>query len=250
MPSTAGSAGPTDGTTTSRSSERSSRRAVKGRVRRFTRAERLVHRTTSWLMLICIGTAAVLYVPEFAELVGRRALVVRVHEWSGILIPVPFLVGLVSRALRRDVSRLNRFAPYDREWLHAVRKRWTWPSARPAGKFNAGQKIYASWIAGATIVMLFTGLLLWFTGLFPLISRTSATFIHDYGAIAVGIVIVGHIVMAIQDPGARRGMRTGSVDRTWARREHSRWDPDAEAAAEAAEEAEEAARRRAASHDG
>jgi formate dehydrogenase subunit gamma len=248
MTSTAGSAGPTGGTT-NRSSDPAGSRTLQGRVRRFTLAERLVHRSTSWLMLICIGTAAILYIPELAELVGRRALVVRVHEWSGILIPLPFLAGLVSRALRRDVSRINRFAPYDREWLHAVRKRWTWPSARPAGKFNAGQKIYASWISGATVVMIFSGLLMWFTGLFPLISRTSATFIHDWGALAVGIVIAGHIGMAVQDPGARRGMRTGSVDRRWARREHSRWDPDAEAAAEAAEQAEEAARRRAALHD-
>jgi formate dehydrogenase subunit gamma len=236
MTSTAGSAGPTDGTT-SRPSEGRHRPSGerRGPVRRFSRAERLVHRSTSWLMLTCVISAAFLYVPELGELVGRRVLVVTVHEWSGILIPVPFLAGLVSHTLRRDVGRLNRFAPYDRDWLRAVRKRWTWQGARPAGKFNAGQKIYASWIAGATLIMLFTGLLMWFTGLLPLISRTSATFIHDWLALAVGIVLVGHIGMAVRDPGARRGMRTGSVERGWARREHSEWDGDAEHAEDEAE---------------
>ncbi|MGQ4513866.1 cytochrome b/b6 domain-containing protein [Streptomyces sp. DW26H14] len=233
MTSTDGSGARTGGTT----GRRSEAGAVRpGGIRRFTLAERLVHRTTSWLMLLCVGTAAFLYVPQLAELVGRRYLVVTVHEWSGVLIPVPFLAGLVSHALRRDLERLNRFAPYDREWLRAVRRRWNWVGARPAGKFNAGQKIYASWIAGATVLMLFTGLLMWFTGLFPLISRTSATFIHDWLALAVGIVLFGHISMAFKDPGARRGMRTGSVDRAWALREHSEWED--ERAAEDAEERE------------
>ncbi|MCF3961549.1 cytochrome b/b6 domain-containing protein [Streptomyces fuscigenes] len=177
-------------------------------------------------MLLCVGSAAFLYVPQLAELVGRRYLVVTVHEWSGILIPVPFLAGLASHALRRDLERINRFRPYDREWLRAVRRRWHWEGARPSGKFNAGQKIYAPWIAGATILMVFTGLLMWFTGLFPLVSRTSATFVHDWLALAIGIVLFGHIGMAFKDPGARRGMRTGYVDEGWARREHSEWEDE------------------------
>lgn len=73
-------------------------------VRRFTRAERWVHRATAALMGVCVVTAACLYVPQLAELVGRRALVVTLHEWSGLLLPVPFLIGLVSRAFRADLG--------------------------------------------------------------------------------------------------------------------------------------------------
>ncbi|MEU1895335.1 cytochrome b/b6 domain-containing protein [Streptomyces pristinaespiralis] len=197
-----------------------------GRRRRFTRAERLLHRTTAALMLLCIVTAAVLYVPQLAELVGRRYLVVTVHQWAGLLLPVPFVLALASRAFRADLGRLNRFAPYDRAWLRAVRRREHGPSARPAGKFNAGQKIYAAWTAGAVLVMLGTGLLMWFTGLAPLVWRTSATFVHDWLSLAVGIAVAGHIAMALADPEARRGMRTGSVERRWAREHHPRWLED------------------------
>jgi formate dehydrogenase subunit gamma len=197
-----------------------------GRRRRFTRAERLLHRTTAALMLLCIVTAAVLYVPQLAELVGRRYLVVTVHQWAGLLLPVPFVLALASRAFRADLGRLNRFAPYDRAWLRAVRRRAHGPSARPAGKFNAGQKIYAAWTAGAVLVMLGTGLLMWFTGLAPLVWRTSATFVHDWLSLAVGIAVAGHIAMALADPEARRGMRTGSVERRWAREHHPRWLED------------------------
>jgi len=211
MRSTAGSTAPT-GT-----------RPEPGRVRRFTTAERLVHRATGYLMLLCLVTAACLYIGPLALLVGRRHLMVTVHEWSGISLPLPFLLGLLSPAFRADLRRLNRFAVYDRQWLRAVRRRRKSPEDRPAGKFNAGQKLYAGWIAGAVLVMMFTGLLMWFMGLLPFISRTSAIFVHDLLAWAITFVLIGHMRRASEDPEARLGMRTGYVSRSWAERYHSRW---------------------------
>ncbi|SDM87070.1 cytochrome b/b6 domain-containing protein [Streptomyces wuyuanensis] len=219
MTSTPGSAGRTAATTPPPSEP-------PHRVRRFSPAERLVHRATAALMLLCVATAACLYVPGLAELVGRRGLVVTLHEWSGLLLPVPFLLGLASRAFRRDLRRLNRFGPHDRTWLRSALRRRHGPGRRPAGKFNAGQKLYAAWIAGAVLVMLGTGLLMWFTHLAPLVWRNGATFVHDWLALTIGVVLAGHIAKALADPEARRGMRTGSVERPWARREHPLWDPD------------------------
>lgn len=193
------------------------------RIHRFGPAQRWVHRVTALLMGVCVVTAAFLYIPEFAQLVGRRELVVRVHEWAGLALPVPLLAGLGSRALRGDLRLLNRFGPHDRVWLRAVLHRDRRPESRPAGKFNAGQKIYAAWITGATLVMLGTGLIMWFTHLTPLMWRTSATFVHDWLALTIGIVLAGHIGMALADPEARRGMRTGSVSEEWADREHPLW---------------------------
>ncbi|MHC5700215.1 cytochrome b/b6 domain-containing protein [Streptomyces tirandamycinicus] len=197
-----------------------------GRVTRFSPAERLVHRATAALMLLCVATAACLYVPVLAELVGRRRLVVTLHQWSGLLLPAPFLLGLASRPFRRDLRRLNRFGPHDRAWLRAALRRRRGPRDRPAGKFNAGQKLYAAWIAGAVLVMLGTGLLMWFTELAPLVWRNGATFVHDWLALTIAVVLAGHIRLALADPEARRGMRSGSVGRPWARREHPLWDPD------------------------
>ncbi|WP_129309984.1 cytochrome b/b6 domain-containing protein [Streptomyces sp. L2] len=195
------------------------------RVQRFSRAERWVHRTTAALMGVCVITAACLYIPQLAVLVGRRELVVRIHECAGVALPVPVLLGLASRAFRADLRFLNRFGPHDRLWLRAALLRDRRHSSRPAGKFNAGQKIYAAWIAGATLVMLGTGLMMWFTHLTPLMWRTSATFVHDWLALTIGVVLAGHIGMALGDPEARRGLRTGKVTREWARREHRLWRP-------------------------
>ncbi|MGW1625691.1 cytochrome b/b6 domain-containing protein [Streptomyces sp. NPDC002172] len=199
--------------------------AATDRLHRFTAAERWIHRTTALLMGLCVATAACLYIPQLAILVGRRELVVRIHECAGLALPVPVLLGLASRAFRRDLGFLNRFGPHDKLWLHAALSRDKRPSSRPAGKFNAGQKIYANWIAGATLVMLATGLLMWFTHLTPLMWRTSATFVHDWLALTIGIVLAGHVGMALGDPEARRGLRTGTVSREWAKREHPLWRP-------------------------
>ncbi|MGW5429141.1 cytochrome b/b6 domain-containing protein [Streptomyces sp. NPDC004059] len=195
------------------------------RIRRFGPVQRWVHRATAALMGVCVLTAAVLYIPPLAVMVGRRELVVRVHECAGLALPVPVLLGLASRAFRSDLRFLNRFGPHDRLWLRAALRRDKRRSSRPAGKFNAGQKVYAAWIAGATLVMLGTGLLMWFTHLAPLEWRTSATFVHDWLALTIGVVLAGHIGMALGDPEARRGLRTGTVSREWAKREHPLWRP-------------------------
>ncbi|WP_404795217.1 cytochrome b/b6 domain-containing protein [Streptomyces tendae] len=197
-------------------------------LRRFSRTERWAHRATAVLMGVCVLTAAALYLPLVAQLVGRRALVVTVHEWSGIALPVPVLASLGSRAFRADLGRLNRFGPHDRRWLAAALRRDRRRGSRPADKFNAGQKLYAAWVAGATLIMLGTGVMMWCTQLVPLEWRTAATFMHDWLALTLGVVLAGHIGMAMGDPEARRGMRTGWVSGTWAERQHPLWRPTPE----------------------
>jgi formate dehydrogenase subunit gamma len=192
---------------------------------RFTLAETWVHRSLTILMGICAFTAASLYFPPLAEIVGRRRLVVTVHEWSGIALPVPLLCGLVSRAFRADVGRLGRFFPHDWKWLRiaALHRR---RESSLAGKFNAGQKLYAAFTVGAILVMIGTGVIMWFPRLTPLTWRTGATFVHDWLALFIAAVIAGHVWLATSDPEARHGLRTGYVSRWWARDEHPLWRPE------------------------
>ena len=176
-----------------------------------------MHGCTATLFGICIVTAAMLYIGPLSGLVGRRAIVEWVHVAAGIALPVPLLVGLASRALRRDVRLLDRFTPADWRWLRDRRHRH---GDLPAGKFNAGQKLNANFQLGAILVMLGTGCLMRFANGWQLQWRTGATFVHDWLAYAIVVVLAGHIAMAVRDPHALRGMRTGYVPKDWADTQH------------------------------
>jgi formate dehydrogenase subunit gamma len=204
-------------------------------VSRFSRAERMIHRTTAILMTICILTAAVLYNGWIAVIVGHRYLVEQIHVYCGFALPVPMLLGILSFAYRADLRRLGRFTSADRRWLFTRTRR---DGTITVGKFNAGQKLNASLACGSILVLLGTGVLMYFVGLAPLPWRSGASFVHDWFSLALGLLVVGHVIFALKDPEARRGMRTGSVPRWWVRAEHTGWlhELDTAAAAESAAE--------------
>lgn len=187
---------------------------------RFGRTSRWVHWLTATLMTSCILTAAVLYNGSIAVIVGHRYLVEQIHVYSGFALPVPLIVGVVSRAYRNDVRRLNRVTSRDWAWLRSRTRR---DGTIEVSKFNAGQKLNAALSAGSIGVLLLSGSVMYFTNLTPLPWRSGATFVHDWYALAVGMLVLGHIVTATKDPHAITGMRTGRVPLRWARREHGAW---------------------------
>lgn len=187
---------------------------------RFGRPARWVHGLVGVLMLVCLGTAAVLYVGSLQVLVGHRRAVELVHVWAGYALPVPLLAGLLSAGYRAELRRLDRFTPQDWRWLRSRTRR---DGRIPVGKFNAGQKLNGSLSTGAIAVLLLTGITMQATDLAPLSWRTGATTTHDWTALAVGLLVLGHVLMASRDPVALRSLRTGTVPRSWARREHAAW---------------------------
>jgi formate dehydrogenase subunit gamma len=197
-------------------------------VPRFSRAERMIHRTTALLMTVCILTAAVLYNGWLAVPVGHRHLIELIHVYCGFALPVPMFLGILSFAYRADLRRLGRFTPADGRWLRTRTRR---DGTITVGKFNAGQKLNASLVSGSVLVLLGTGVLMYFVRLAPLPWRSGASFVHDWFALALGLLVVGHVFFALKDPEARRGMRTGSVSRAWARIEHAGWLDDLESPA-------------------
>ncbi len=167
-------------------------------------------------------TAAALYYPAVAQLVGRRPLVAAVHVGAGLLLPLPTLLGLLSPAFRTDLARLNRFTTTDRVWL---RRRDRRAAGLPVGKFNGGQKLAAAFVAGAGGVLFGTGLVLLGPVRVdvPVEWRQGATLVHDLLAAMLFVLLAGHVWMAYRHPQARDAMRTGLVDADYARREHPQW---------------------------
>ena len=197
------------------------------RVRRFEPVVRALHWTTASLLLVTLATGAILYFGSLAAQVGRRVLVEDIHVWSGVLSPLPLLLSYAGpwRApVRRDVRRLARWSDADVRWLRTFGRR----ARETTGKFNAGQKANAVFVAGSMAVMIMTGAVMrWFT-LFPLDWRTGATFVHDWFAIAMWIIVADHIVKALSEPIALRAMTSGWMPLEWAERAHPVWAAELE----------------------
>ena len=191
-------------------------------IERFTRAERALHWATAAVVLVCAVTGLILYVGPLTALVGRRPLVKDVHVASGLAMPVPLVVAYAGRwraSVRADVRRLNRWTRADRRWLRSRGR----DATDEVGKFNAGQKANAAFVAGMIPLMLVTGSIMRWPEPFDLTYRTGATFVHDWTAVATWAVVTGHILFALADAGSLRGMLTGRVTRAWAERHHPRW---------------------------
>jgi formate dehydrogenase subunit gamma len=188
---------------------------------RFDRVERAAHWSTASLFGVLMFTGAALYAGPISTLVGQREVVRTIHVGAGLLLPLPLLIGLAGRwgrALRGDLRRLGRFDDEDRRWL----RRDTRDDARLA-KFNPGQKLNAAFLGSAIVVMLGTGIVLKWFSLFSLTTRTGATFVHDWVAFGIWISVLGHILLAVRDPIALRGMLHGAVTARWARTNRPRW---------------------------
>ena len=76
----------------------------------------MVHWANATLFLVLIATGAALYAGPVSTLVGRRVLVKNIHVYSGLLLPIPVLAGLLLRsgaAFRADFRRLSRWEVSD-----------------------------------------------------------------------------------------------------------------------------------------
>jgi formate dehydrogenase subunit gamma len=195
--------------------------ATATRLPRFDRVERYAHWCTATLTIVLLVTGFSLYTGPLSDLVGRRRLVKNIHVYSGLLLPFPVIVALLLRAgsqLREDLGRLNRWSADDRAWWSRKKR----PRVR-LGKFNPGQKLNATFIGAAIVVMLMTGAVMRWYEPFSDSWRQGATFVHDWFAIGLLVAVVGHIALALRDPEALNGMVRGWVNASWARRNRPGW---------------------------
>ena len=191
------------------------------RLGRFDTTERALHWANAALFGVLLVTAAILYVGPLAAWVGRRGLVRQTHVVAGLALPFPLLAAWLSprrAALRADWRALARWDAADRKWLRSPRR-----ARIRMGKFHPGQKLNAAFTLGALGSLLATGSVMHWFDRFPDHWRTGATFVHDWTAIVITMVVAGHIWMALSDRDALRAMVRGWVPAEWARHHRPKW---------------------------
>jgi formate dehydrogenase subunit gamma len=200
------------------------------RIVRFDAVQRASHWINALLFGILMATALPLYFGSIAGIVVPRALVEEIHLWAGIALPVPLLIAIFGPwgvRFRRDLQRINVWSRDEVTWVKSLGRR----APQVVDKFNPGQKLNAIFTGAAIVVMLATGAMLKWFRYFPVDWRTGATFVHDVFALAVFVVVTGHVLFALTHPESLRSIVTGWVTKAWAARHAPGWLAEEEARA-------------------
>jgi formate dehydrogenase subunit gamma len=197
-------------------------------IRRFTIAERLLHWLLAVAFVVLLYTGFLMSVPALEGTVPRPTAKAW-HIDAAIALAVGTVVILIgrSRVLARTLGDLERFDADDRRWLAQIPRRIaTGAPAPPQGRFNAGQKLNTAVVVGLMAVSYITGLLLWLGERNTTYRFAGTIDVHDDVMWLLMLLVIGHLYMALINPYTRpalRGIVTGTVDRTWARRHHEKW---------------------------
>jgi formate dehydrogenase subunit gamma len=198
-------------------------KATERKLPRFDAAERAVHWAAAISFVYVALTGLAMWSHKLywlAWVFGGGSTVRALHPWGGLL----FVIAL-ALMFRRWAGQMQLDAD-DRAWLRQARKYAVHDEAGlpEAGRFNAGQKMLFWFQSAAAILLLVSGVVLWFPEAMPRPARLAAVMIHPLAAIgSIGGIIV-HIYMGTAAvPEAFRGMIQGWVRPGWAASHHPKW---------------------------
>ena len=197
-----------------------------GRVRRYSLGERVVHWIAGISYLYLLLTGLAFWSPWLfwlATLFGGGTVSRELHPWAGLVfvIAVGFMYSLWANQMHTTES--------DREFWRALPHyiRNEDEEVPPADRFNAGQKLLFWGFFWCGILLLLSGLVLWFPHLIPWnlrYLRYAAVIIHPVAALlTIGLFII-HVYMGTAlERGSFHSMVSGDVSAGWARKFHLAW---------------------------
>jgi formate dehydrogenase subunit gamma len=207
----------------------SSRRNVdepKGRILRYTLSERIHHWVGALFYIYCLITGLAFWSPYMywlAALVGGGPTARFWHPWFGVAFSVSMF--WMYKMWDRDM----RTTDADRRWSKAMEHYIKNEDEQlpPVGRFNYGQKLFFWLMFYGVILLLISGIGLWFVESIPWSLRWlryTAVTVHVIAALAT---IGGFIIHVYMGTAMVRGGFTsiirGEVSDTWAKTHHRLW---------------------------
>lgn len=192
---------------------------------RYSFADRFVHWLVAVTFIYLLLSGLALGYPRAAwlyDILGGGQTVRFLHPWVGIA----FTLGIVYMlfAWTRDML----FDDSDRQWRRSI---GTYVREGhvdvDVGRYNAGQKWYYWFAIVTAVLLLLTGIPIWYPWMLSAGWNQAARLLHH----AVFLLTVGgfiiHVYMSTaMFPGTIRAMTTGRVERRWAAFHHPRWFRD------------------------
>lgn len=199
------------------------------RLLRYNAFERIVHWIVAITFIALMLSGLALAYPRMAwlsGLFGGGQTMRAAHPWIGVAFTIGVVVMLAmwARGMLLDAA--------DRTWFRRLRQYATEGHAGvDSGRWNGGQKAYFWFAFLFTIVLLATGIPLWFQSIswlgideWSLGIREWSRLIHNVSfLLMVGGFMIHVLLSAFLFPGTMDGMVSGEVSRGWAAWHHPRW---------------------------
>ncbi|MBM4289014.1 MAG: formate dehydrogenase subunit gamma [Deltaproteobacteria bacterium] len=182
-----------------------------------------------WTHLFRMGSFLILAFTGYIFFFNNITLLQMSFGTPQMAVIIHWVVGLIFLAASVISfgiwGKYARFEPYDKEWLA---KHGGYLGGKevevPAGRMNAGQKIFFWLTTILTVIMGVTGVALIFKTDLPLTLSCLMSTIHGFFAVIFVAAIIAHAYLGtIANPGTWRILVDGKVSRNWAKKHHSVW---------------------------
>lgn len=195
-------------------------------VPRYTLAERVNHWIGALAYIYLLITGLAFWSPYLywlAAVVGGAPEARFWHPWIGLIFAASFF--WMSKQWYVDM----KIDESDRAWGRAIPDYVQNHDEKlpPAGRFNYGQKIFFWAMFYSTILLLLSGIFLWYTETLPWslrFVRYAAILMHaSVAMITIGLFLIHVYMSAILEEGSFGSMIHGYVSRAWAWTFHRSW---------------------------
>ena len=197
-----------------------------GRVLRYSFHERLVHWMAGFSYVYLLLTGLAFWSPWLfwiAVIFGGGTVSRELHPWAGLIwiVAVFVMYGMWSPQMRET--------PADKAWWAAMPEyiRNEDDKVPSADRFNPGQKFLFWGFFWCGILLLLSGIILWFPNFIPWnfrFLRYLAVIIHPSAALlTIGLFMIHVYMGTAAERGAFGSVIRGDVSRAWALKHHRLW---------------------------
>jgi formate dehydrogenase subunit gamma len=192
-------------------------------IERYSPVDRVLHWIIAISFSILILSGLGLYSKSllpYMNLMGGPENAIVLHQLVGVVF---FLSSLMMSAMH--VRELLNFDSDDALWLGNMGGYLSRDGKEPPmGKYNTGQKIYGLFAIVATLVLGYTGWVLWHPDNYSAEALGSAMMWHSLLFVVIGCFTLVHIYLGtIGNPGTLSGILYGEVSEAWAKKHAPKW---------------------------
>lgn len=197
--------------------------APEDQVQRYTYPERAYHWVNGMAYTYLLLTGLALFTPYLywlAAVLGGGGTIRFWHPWVGLVYLVT--IFWMHSKWKSDMGPHAN----DQKWKDNIK---AYVENRdelmpPQGRFNAGQKQFWWAMFYSTIILLITGIVMWFPERMPPRVLPITIFIHSLTALVTIAAFIIHVYMSVwMTPGSVKAMTDGKVSVAWARTHHRLW---------------------------